>query len=289
MRRLIPGSRKPAAGGRPSRRRARPAWLAPAARWGSVAVLLAGFGGAIGWTVESGIAGNAWDDAVDGAHRLSAEAGLAVREVLVAGRAETDAATLLEVVDIERGTPILAVDLDAVRERVTALPWVKTARVERHLPDTLYIALTERRPLALWQRHGSLALVDDEGVVIPNRELGRFASLPIVIGDGAPERAREALAMLAGEPDLLVRVRALTWIGDRRWTVRLDDLQGGGIDVQLPESGAAAAWSQLASMERDHGVLKREVTAVDLRIPNQLIVRVPPEAAERAMAPGKNT
>ena len=95
--------------------------------------------------------------------------------------------------------------------------------------------------------------------------------------------------MLAREPDLLARVRALTWVGDRRWTVRLDDLQGGGIDVQLPESGAAAAWTQLAVMERDHGVLRREVTTVDLRIPNQLIVRVPPGAEERAKAPGKNT
>ena len=95
--------------------------------------------------------------------------------------------------------------------------------------------------------------------------------------------------MLASEPDLLTRVRALTLIGDRLWTVRLDDLQGGGIDVQLPENCAAAAWTQLGTMERYHGVLKRDVMIVDLRIPNQLIVRVTPAAAERATAPGKNT
>jgi len=285
MRRLTGSARKPAAR---QRRRARPAWLAPVLRWTAGAVALATLGGTIGWAVESGRVEAAWTAAVDGMHRISADAGLAVGDVLVIGRRETDAATLLDVVGVERGMPILAVDLTAVRQRVETLPWVKEARVERHLPDTLFIALTERRPLALWQRHRALALVDEDGVVITDGKLGRFRALPIVIGNGAPERAREAIAMLAGEPDLLARVRALTWVGDRRWTVRLDDLHGGGIDVQLPESGAAAAWSQLALMERDHGVLSREVTTVDLRIPNQLIVRVPPGAEERAKAPGKN-
>src|SRR3546814_4216063 len=57
--------------------------------------------------------------------------------------------------------------------------------------DLLFIAITERRPLALWQRHRTLALVDEDGVVITDRRLGRFATLPIVIGDGAPERAKE--------------------------------------------------------------------------------------------------
>lgn len=284
----LKGSSKPARPVR-NRRRARPAWVAPVLRWSGCAAVLACLGGAIGWAVESGRAGEAWATLADGTLALTADAGLAVDDILVTGRGETDPGDLLEVVGVERGMPILGIDLDAVRERVTALPWVKSARVERHLPDTLFIAIIERRPLALWQRQRSLALVDEEGVVITERGLGRYGSLPIVIGDGAPERAREAIAMLAREPDLLARVRALTWIGDRRWTVRLDDLQGGGIDVQLPEANPAAAWSQLAVMERDHGVLKRDVTAVDLRIPNQLIVRVPPGAAEQPAKPGKST
>src|SRR3546814_13287745 len=95
-----------------------------------------------------------------GVYALTADAGLAVGDVLVTGRNETDAADLLDVLGVERGMPILAIDLEALQERVIALPWVRTARVERHLPDTLFIAITERRPLALWQRHRTLALVE---------------------------------------------------------------------------------------------------------------------------------
>src|SRR3546814_12245316 len=103
--------------------------------------------------------------------------------------------------------PILAIDLEALQERVIALPWVRTARVERHLPDTLFIAITERRPLALWQRHRTLALVDEDGVVITDRRLGRFGTLPIVNGGRAQARADVGIAMLAREPDLLARGR----------------------------------------------------------------------------------
>ena len=286
MRRLSGPSGQPAP--RP-RRRARPQWLAPTARWTAVALVLAAAGGGVGWAIETGHVAATRDAVINGFQRLTADAGLAVDDVLVAGRVETDPRALLDAVGVERGTPILTVDLDAVRERVVALPWVKAARVERHLPDTLLVALTERRPLALWQRQGVLTLVDEDGVAIPDPRIARFGGLPVVIGDDAPARARDALAMLAREPDLLVRVRALTWVGERRWTVRLDDLQGGGIDVQLPETGAAGAWTHLARLERDHGVLKRDVMTIDLRIPDQLILRVTPDAAVRAAAPGKNT
>ena len=111
----------------------------------------------------------------------------------------------------------------------------------------------------------------------------------MLVGDDAPVRAAAALAMLSSEPDLVTRVRALTWVGGRRWTVQLDAGDGVDIDVQLPESGAASAWAQLASLERDHGLLGREVMTIDLRIPDQLIVRVPGDAKQRPVAPGKNT
>src|SRR5690606_22027250 len=83
------------------RRRARPAWVAPVLRWTGYAVVLAAIGGGIGWAVESGRAAAAWDTVVDGAYALTADAGLAVGDVLVTGRSETDAADLLDVVGVE--------------------------------------------------------------------------------------------------------------------------------------------------------------------------------------------
>lgn len=272
-----------------SRRRPTPSWLRPALRIGTVGAIAVALGGGIGWAWQSGMVDRTWSTAIAKAYAVSADHGLAVNDVLVTGRAETDAERLLAALDVRRGMPILALDLAALHDRVTALPWVRAVRVERRLPGTLYIAIEERRPIGLWQRQGRLSLVDTEGAVILENDIGRFGALPVLVGDEAPARAAKALTMLASEPDLLSRVRALTWVGGRRWTIRLSAGSDTAIDVQLPENDAASAWAQLAALERDHGVLSREVMTIDLRIPDQLIVRVPGDAKERPAVPGKNT
>lgn len=273
--------------GKAAVRRHRPAspWRGTLLRVGAAAVVLAAAGGAIGWTVQSGYLARTWGTVTAGALQLTADAGLRVDDVLVVGREQTNPGALLEKVGVERGMPILGIDLADMRDRVVSLPWVKEARIERRLPDTLHVTLVERRPLALWQRGRDFTLVDQDGVTIDNQDVRQFHNLPIVIGEEAPERAAAALAMLSGEPELGPRVRALTWVSGRRWTIRLDN----GMDVQLPEVDPAGAWTHLANLAREHGVLERDVVTIDLRIPDQLIMRVTPLARERANAPGKNT
>lgn len=269
----------------PRRHRPAPAWRGHLLRFGAAAVVIVGAGGAIGWTIQSGHLIKAWSNVTTGVLHVTADAGLAIDDVLVSGRENTNPAALLEQVGVQRGTPILAIDLAEMRDRVIDLPWVKDARIERRLPDTLHVTLVERRPLALWQRGRDFTLVDQDGVAIDGQDVRRFHDLPIVIGDEAPKRAASALAMLSSEPDLLQRVRALTWVSGRRWTIRLNN----GMDVELPEVDPAGAWTHLASLAREHGVLERDVVTIDLRIPDQLIMRVTPAARERAQSPGENT
>ena len=211
--------------------------------------------------------------------------GLEVRDVMVVGRNRTKRAELLRAIGIKAGDPILSLDLARAHSRISALAWVKAARIERRLPDTVFVNLIEREPMALWQRDGKLHLIDLDGGVIPSRDVEKFSDLPIVIGDDAPSRARAVLAMLAGEPDLGLRVRAITWVGERRWDVRVDDR----INVQLPEQDPKQAWKQLARMEREHGVLKRDVITIDMRLRDQLVVRVAPASAARKRDRGRDT
>lgn len=278
-------SRNPAARNPSSRRRQQPRWHGYAMKLGAAVLLVSGLGAGLGWATKSGAIDQAWDATATGIEQASVRAGLRVDEVLVAGRGETLSEDLLIALDVERGMPILSIDLVEARDRVTALPWVKAARVERRLPDTIYVEITERSPLALWQRDGVFTLIDQDGDPIHGRSVRRFGHLPIIVGDGAPERARAALIMLSAEPALARRVKALTWIGNRRWTVLLEE----GISVELPENEPANAWARLATLERERGVLKADVHTVDLRVPDQLIFRTTPEAVERVRAPGRST
>jgi cell division protein FtsQ len=221
-------------------------------------------------------------DAALNAHRqviaATARAGLTVQDIFVEGRGETRPAEVLAVLDLKRGTPILTFDPAEAKAELEKLPWIKSADVERRLPDTVYVRLIERRPLALWQRHGRLALIDQDGDEIVGADVPRFAALPVVVGEDAPPHAATLLALLATEADLQPRVLAAIRVSGRRWNLQLDLGESRAIEVQLPEINPASAWAKLAEAVREGSLFEKNVTAVDLRLPDRLVVRVIREA-----------
>ena len=73
------------------------------------------------------------------------------------------------------------------------------------------------------------------------------------------------------------RVTAAVWVGGRRWNLRLEDQ----IDVRLPAQNPEHAWKKLVELDQEHALLDRDITTVDMRIPDRLIVRMRPEAARK--------
>ncbi|HEX9792026.1 MAG TPA: FtsQ-type POTRA domain-containing protein [Kiloniellales bacterium] len=240
----------------------------------------------LGWLMVDGWYGRQLAAIGDSLYAASASAGLNVQDVLVEGRARTQREAILATLGLSRGTPILSFDPHAAKERLETLPWVHEATVERRLPDTVYLRLSEREPLALWQYEGKLAVIDRTGQVIAGAPAAAFATLPVVVGEDAPRTAEALLRVLDSEPELRVRVAAAIRVQGRRWNIRLHD----GIDIRLPESNAAAAWAELARLQREHEVLQRDVVTIDLRLPDRLVVRTSPGAALTGKRPaGEDT
>ena len=236
------------------------------------------------WLWQDGWFGRQAERSVAWAYGTSADAGLRVADLLVEGRQRSKRSAIVESLGIERGMPILAIDLEAAQARLQGLPWVRRSIVERRLPDEIYVRLEERAPMALWQVDGEVFLIDESGKVVPGVDTGAFAQLPLVVGPGAPARAAELIAMLEGEEALRGKVTAAVWVSGRRWNIELQ----GGISVRLPEGDMAAAWAQLAEVERSEGLLSRDVVVVDLRLPDRLVVRTAP-GAELVDHDGENT
>lgn len=256
-------------------------------RWALPLAALALLGGVGSWASSSGWIERQSLAATEAYFAATAKAGLAVDDVLVEGRGRTTTAEVLTALEVGRGSPTLRFDPEAARARLLALSWVADARVERRLPDLIFVRLQERQPLALWQLHGRLNVIDTEGEIITGAEPARFADLPLLVGEGAPERAGNLLALLDRAPDLAALVVAAVRVGERRWNVVLD----GDIEVRLPEVGAVEAWEQLAELVRDEALLERDVVTIDLRLPDRLILRGhnAPEPAWRRAADGEET
>jgi cell division protein FtsQ len=202
--------------------------------------------------------------------------------VVVSGRERTQPDSILAALGIRQGGPILGFDPTRAKQRLEDLTWVKTAVVERSLPGTVRIALTERAPLALWQLDGALSVIDRDGERIDRATPKDHADLPLVVGPGAPEHAAELLALLAREPEMNARVKAAVRVRDRRWNIVLRN----GVEVQLPAETPSRAWSRLAQIERKHGVLQRDVRMIDLRLPDRMVVRMAPGSKPMSEPPG---
>ncbi len=251
------------------RKRAAPLWRRRWFRLSVAAVLIVLIGGSGWWSYRSGALDKVAETAKWQAISVSAHAGLRIEEVLVVGRQNTGRDVLLRALGTARGSPILAFNVERAKDRVENLPWVRRASVERMLPDTILLTVEERRPLALWQHEGQFALIDYEGAVIKKDDLDQYRDLMVVIGPDAPGHTADLLEILGTQPELMSLVKAAIRVGSRRWNLALV----GGINVQLPEENAVAAWMRLAQYQRTHGVLERDVEFVDLRLPDRLIVR----------------
>ena len=197
------------------------------------------------------------------------------------GRKRTQASDLLVAVDAQQGGAIFALDLDEMHARIEALPWVQQAVVLRRLPNILHVKLTERDPFALYQENQKKALIDRNGVVITRQHLRAFEHLPTFSGEGSTLRASDLMDQLKDYPVLRNRMVAAHWTGGRRWTVRLD--HGG--KVLLPEGNIEGALNRLMQLEKDRRILAVENQAIDLRLPDRVLLRPDSKRSKQTVKP----
>ena len=213
--------------------------------------------------------------------RFGAATNLVVTNVVIEGRSLTPEPMLRNALGVSRGDKLLGFSLEAARARVEKLTWVQHATVERRLPGTVVVQLTERRPFAVWQSGGKFVLVDRAGQVVaeqdPVKDAAAFTILPLVVGPGAPETAATLLDQLSAIPALKARVAAAVRVGERRWNLRLNN----GADVLLPEGGEAGAMAKLMELQASQSLLDRPLQTIDMRLPDRLVVRPQP-----ALPPG---
>ncbi|HLK26055.1 MAG TPA: cell division protein FtsQ/DivIB [Caulobacteraceae bacterium] len=282
---------KPArAKAKPASRRYEPAKLAAARSLGlmpltalSLAALL-GLGGAAAVLASDPRVERAREQVIASVDRGFIALGFKVADVSVQGATPTAAADVLKAAGLAKGEPILHLDLAAVRGRVERVGWVKDARVVRLLPDTVVIAITQRKTLAVWQHDGRNLVIDATGRAIPEADPAQFPALPLIVGDGADQAAPAFLPLVQGRQRLMDKLDAVVRVDDRRWDLRTKD----GAIIQLPADGAAHALQQLDALDAQSRVLDLGFSRIDLRDPDLVAVRPrdAPAASQPVTTPG---
>jgi cell division protein FtsQ len=195
--------------------------------------------------------------------------GLKVRTLTIQGATPMAQPDIIRASQLYKDQPILGVDLEALRKQIEQVGWVKQASVVRLLPDTIVIAVTQRQTLAVWQHAGRAEVIDPDGHAIREADAGRFADLPLVVGEGANENAGSILPLIRARPRLLERLEALVRVDDRRWDLRMKD----GSLIQLPATGEDSALIQLDALDQKSRILELGFARIDLRDPELVAVR----------------
>ncbi|HXB76671.1 MAG TPA: cell division protein FtsQ/DivIB [Bradyrhizobium sp.] len=207
---------------------------------------------------------------------LANSAGFRITTVAIGGRKQLSQDEVLAIGGVSGRSSLLFLDAASVREKLKANPWISEATVLKLYPDQLKIDIVERSAFALWQRHGRLSVISDDGAVLEPYVSYRFISLPLVVGKGAETRARDFLALLARYPRVHSVTKAAIFVGERRWNLRLKD----GLDIRLPENDVGEALATLSTLDKEDRLFSRDIVAVDMRLPDRLIVQLSEDAAK---------
>lgn len=189
-----------------------------------------------------------------------------VRHVQVDGYRYLQPDDVLKRLRIDTTTSVWT-DLDVLEQRVRMHPQVRTVSIDRNLPSTLVVHVTENSPIAFVPGAGGLRAVDADGRFLPLDPSRIAIDLPVL--------AKADTVLL----HLLANVRSVSpalfgEISDIRRT--------GGTDIALTLSTAqvralasisAQRLADIVPVEADLARRKARVIELDLRFRDQVIAR----------------
>lgn len=191
-----------------------------------------------------------------------------VKKIVFDGNEKIPDVLLLKASGLRYKSNILNVSVEDVKNKLENVAWVKSVIVRRILPNTMYVRLAERIPIAILQSKYKLYLVDADGMVLENDGIGDFSNLPIVVGEGAEKEAAYFLEQLKKFPKIRRQLVFAVRVGNRRWNIKINK----GITVKLPERDLRYAFNVLDEISDSNGFFNEDIETIDLRIPDRIIL-----------------
>ncbi len=215
--------------------------------------------------------------------KLSGLVGLAADDIRMTGLNHHDPAIILTILGVKPGGTLMGFDPQGARKRLESLDWVESAGVQRIFPNQLEITLVEREPFAIWQHKGNYLVIDKAGVPMSGLDPAELKGLALVTGEGANTAAADLVNQLEATPTLMLKVKAASRVGLRRWTLYLDN----GVKVALPEFNVAEALAKLQALDAVQAVTTMGVQQLDLRVAGSVVVAIAELPVVTEAKPGK--
>lgn len=209
--------------------------------------------------------------------------GLEIRDVRVEGIHQVTKQEILERLSLKQGTALHQVSLPYLAERLQAHPWIKEAALERRPLHQLFVMIEERKPAAIARTTVEHILTDEEGVVLARLGERDETALPLLTG-------MDQKALLQGDRRLKQRIQSSIDLAKRMahsLEARIEIDLSHPVNLVASTKGVRFHFGSDALMDQWDRFMKvkaaskmtafedkrREVSEVDLRYDNRVIVR----------------
>jgi len=196
---------------------------------------------------------------------------LDIKKICVLGNQKLQTSDIAQALSIPKNLSILALDLDLIRTKVRALPWVHDAMVHRNLTQQrLIIKIIEHEPFCLFQRGGSWSLVSTDGRILDHKpHIDLYTNLPRVTGEDAPKNLHHIYKHIMSLHTMRSMIAHYQFVNKRRWNILLHS----GTTIALPEDGIQKALENLTKILVKKPQLLHEALKIDLRILDRVTIQ----------------
>ena len=209
--------------------------------------------------------------------------GLEIREVVVEGIHHVTRAEVLERVVLKPGLGLHQVSTSFLAERLRTHAWIKEATVERRPPHLLHVTVLERTPAAIIRTGAEYWLSDESGYLLA--KLGRQddQTLPLLTGLEPNSVLRGDARIRNAVQSGIALAKLIANTIDGRVEVDLANplnvvASANGVRFRFGDDSLIDQWDRFQKVKPSFKTAsfdgrKREVSEIDLRYDNRVIVR----------------
>lgn len=190
-----------------------------------------------------------------------------IERIEIYGEAKISEQTLLDALQIATGDSLYGFSLGEARKRVSSLPLVSVAQIQRLSHGVVRLMITERIPAMIHIRaDGNFALLDEEGFHLQDVEDLNAYDLPIFKGNPSPQESMAVWHLTLNYPLVGHDVTLYHYVSGR-W----DIIVNHDTRIMLAENDVAASWRNFLNTDELERHLRKVPKVIDARQPDDIL------------------
>lgn len=184
-----------------------------------------------------------------------------------------DEVQLMSTVDVYKNSSLLWLDVSELASTVEALPWIRSAAVQKQWPASLKVTVTEHEPVAVWNQS---TVLNSDGLPL-ERPVAQMSLAELSGPAGKPEMVMTQYLQFGQIfQEEGYRVTAVDLKARGAWTITLNL----GVKIRLGEKDVLKRSRRVVKVLNSLSADVEQIELIDARYPNGAAIRYKQDKAE---------